>query len=89
MSQTKIDSNPDIIYSPGVMAIVRNAVAAYKRITPRVRKMRKAGLSMGQIAATLNEAGEVTRQGSKFYAATVRCIIKRSGGDPAQPGGAS
>jgi hypothetical protein len=84
MSNTNIDLNPDITYSAGVMAIKANALAAYRRITPRILKMRKAGLTLAQIAATLNEAGEVTRKGSKFYGDTVRRILKRSAGVPAK-----
>jgi hypothetical protein len=71
-------------YSLGVQAIKRNALAAYKRITPRILKLRKAGLSLSQIAAVLNSAGEVTRGGSKFYGDTVNRILKRSAGVPAK-----
>jgi hypothetical protein len=42
--------------------------------------MRKAGLSLSQIAATLNEAGEVTREGSRYHGATIRRILNRSAG---------
>lgn len=79
MSITKIVAKPDVIHSAGVMAIKRNALTAYRRITPRILRMRKAGLTLAQIAAILNEAGEVTRKGKKFYGDTVRRILKRSG----------
>jgi Recombinase len=84
MNRTKIDLNPEMIYSAGVMAIKANALAAYRRVTPRILKMRKAGLTLAQIAATLNEAGEVTRGGSRYYGDTVRRILKRSAGVPAK-----
>lgn len=78
MSRTKSGLPSGPTYSPGVQAIMRNALTAYKRITPRVLKMRKAGLTLSQIATILNEAGEVTRGGKRFYGDTVRRIIKRS-----------
>ena len=55
--------------------ITAKAREEYADLAPRVIEMRKAGQTLSQIAATLNEEGQHTRRGKEFHASQVKNIL--------------
>jgi DNA invertase Pin-like site-specific DNA recombinase len=52
-------------------------------VTKRVRRMRRAGLSLEAIAASLTTGNLPTvHGGARWYSSTVGGVLRRSGGDP-------
>jgi DNA invertase Pin-like site-specific DNA recombinase len=60
-------------------AITRLAREAYNDLMPRIRDLRKSGVSLAEIANRLNAEGQTTRNGRPFTAMTIHRIIKRAG----------
>jgi hypothetical protein len=58
----------------------REAVAAYRTVLPLIRKLRGRGLSLGAIAARLNQLGHTTRTGTAWSPMTVWRVLARTGG---------
>ena len=53
-------------------------VKAEAQIVAEINRKRAAGSSMHLIARELNEQGVIGKQGGKWYASTVSCILKRA-----------
>ena len=53
-------------------------VKAEAKIVAEINRKRAAGSSMHLIARELNEQGVIGKQGGKWYASTVSCILKRA-----------
>jgi hypothetical protein len=53
------------------------AVTDYALVTPMIRAMRTEGLSLGAIAARLNEQGQTTRTKSAWNAVQVKRVLDR------------
>jgi site-specific DNA recombinase len=53
-------------------------VKAEAKIVAEINRKRAAGSSMNSIARELNEQGVIGKQGGKWYASTVSCILKRA-----------
>ena len=53
-------------------------VKAEAKIVAEINSKRAAGSSMHLIARELNEQGVIGKQGGKWYASTVSCILKRA-----------
>ena len=58
-------------------ARAREAVEAYRKLLPLLQRLRAKGLSFGKIAAQLNAAGHVTRQGQRWHAMQVWKVLNR------------
>jgi hypothetical protein len=54
------------------------AVMDYALVTPMIRAMRAEGLSLGAIAAQLNEQGHTTRTKSAWNAVQVKRVLDRA-----------
>ena len=52
-------------------------VQAEAQIVMEILAKRKAGTSMQKIADALNEQGVIGKQGGKWYASSVKCILDR------------
>jgi DNA invertase Pin-like site-specific DNA recombinase len=55
----------------------QNAIAAYADLFDEMNEHRDAGLSLGKIAAKLNEAGHTTRRGKAWSAMQVKLVLER------------
>ncbi len=53
-------------------------VKAEAQIVAEINRKRAAGSSLHSIARELNEQGVIGKQGGKWYASTVNCILKRA-----------
>ena len=63
----------------GRLSIAEKARQEYEGLLPRIKELKEEGLSFRQIAAALNEAGEMTRTGKPFGPVQVKRILDRSG----------
>lgn len=61
----------------GAKRVAEEARRAYADILPTMRQLRDAGYSLRQIAAHLNEADHVTRNGQQWNATQVKRVLDR------------
>jgi hypothetical protein len=56
----------------------RDALAAYARLLPTIRRLHRQGLSFARIAAHLNAKEQATRGGGRWYAMLVLRVLDRA-----------